>query len=92
MKEYEDENGSQAEEGSFPEVFAGRAADKAYREAMPPLSGHQNILDFIACTAHGMLIEAINENACAKLIYAAQVALSASPRQFEKREPAVPSK
>jgi hypothetical protein len=46
----------------------------AYRQAMPPLSGHDNIRDFIACTAHGMLIDAIDGAEGARLLYAAQVA------------------
>ncbi len=41
---------------------------------MPPLSGEQNIRDFIACAAHGMLIDAIDPPVGARLLYAAQVA------------------
>jgi len=37
-------------------------AAKAYRRAMPPLSGHQNICDFIACAGYGMLLGAIRES------------------------------
>ena len=58
------------------EVFASLTADNAYRNAMPPLSGRENIRDFIACTAHGMLIGAIQESKGSKLLYAAQVALA----------------
>ena len=47
----------------------------AYREAMPDLSGHQNICDFIACTAHGILLRVIDPIEGPKLLYAAQVAL-----------------
>ena len=54
------------------------AADKdaalAYRNAMPPLAGAGNIRDFIACVAHGMLIDAIAGPDGARLLYAAQVA------------------
>ena len=46
----------------------------AYRSAMPPLTGPENIRDFIACTAHGMLIEAIDGPDAARLLYAAQIA------------------
>jgi hypothetical protein len=49
-------------------------ARTAYREAMPPLSGHENIRDFIACTAHAILINAIDGADGARLLYAAQVA------------------
>lgn len=43
-------------------------ADRAYCNAMPPLSGQQNIGDFIACVAHGILIDAISANNAAKLL------------------------
>jgi hypothetical protein len=52
-------------------------ATAAYRDAMPPLSGTRNIRDFIACTAHAMLIGAIDSADGARLLYAAQVAYSA---------------
>jgi hypothetical protein len=60
---------------------ASLTAEKAYREAMPPLSGYENIRDFIACVAHAMLIGAILDDKGTKLLYAAQVALSALRRQ-----------
>jgi hypothetical protein len=50
-------------------------ADRAYCNAMPPLSGYENIRDFIACVAHAMLIGAIQSEQGSKLLYAAQVAL-----------------
>lgn len=53
------------------------AAGKAYRHAMPSLDGHDNIRNFIACVAHGVLIGAITHLDSSKLLYAAQVALSA---------------
>jgi hypothetical protein len=53
---------------------AHRKASLAYRRAMPPLSGHENIRDFIACVAYGLLIGAIEEKSGSKLLYAAQVA------------------
>jgi hypothetical protein len=66
-----------------------REAGNAYRQAMPPLSGHENIRDFIACVAHGMLIDAISGPDGARLLYAAQVAHSAlnSPSQSRKPTP-----
>jgi hypothetical protein len=45
---------------------------------MPPLSGPENIRDFIACVAHAMLIGAILGPDGARLLYAAQVAYQAS--------------
>ena len=49
-------------------------AGKAYRYAMPTLSNPENIRDFVACVAHGMLIEIINVKEGTKFLYAAQVA------------------
>ena len=57
----------------------------AYRLAMPPLSGYQNICDFIACAGYGMLLGAIKESNGAKLLYAAQVALATVPRESKTR-------
>ncbi|MGA2808979.1 MAG: hypothetical protein ABSE87_12665 [Terracidiphilus sp.] len=55
-------------------VFSDLNAEQAYRNNLPPLSGPENIRDFIACVAHGMLIGAIEGPAGARLLYAAQVA------------------
>jgi hypothetical protein len=65
---------------------AERCAGKIYRMAMPPLSGYQNICDFIACAGYGMLLGAIKDDNGTKLLYAAQVALSALP-QHAKAQP-----
>ena len=54
---------------------AERCAAIAFRLAMPPLSGYQNICDFIACAGYGILLGAIKEKNAGKLLYAAQVAL-----------------
>ena len=54
--------------------FAADQAEKAFRKAMPLLSGSQNIRDFIACVVRGMLIEAIPSPVGARLLYAAQLA------------------
>ena len=57
--------------GQISATFEG---EEAYRKAMPPLSGGDNIRDFIACAAHGMLIGAIQGPDGSRLLYAAQVA------------------
>ncbi|MGA3162235.1 MAG: hypothetical protein ABSC77_13575 [Terracidiphilus sp.] len=49
-------------------------ADQAYRRAMPPLAGSENIRDYIACVAYAMTIDAIRVDLGTKLLYAAQVA------------------
>jgi len=67
------------------EYEARSEAKTAYRKAMPPLSGHQGISDFIACVTYGMLIEAIPNEDASKLLYAAQVALSSTRSQPQKK-------
>jgi hypothetical protein len=59
---------------------AVKKANKAYREALPPLRGAENIRDFIACVAHGMAIEVFDIREASKMLYAAQVAASAEGR------------
>ena len=60
---------------------AERCAAKAFRLAMPPLSGYRNICDFIACAGYGMLTGSIKADIGTKLLYAAQVALATVPRE-----------
>jgi hypothetical protein len=51
------------------------AANSAYREHMPDLTGGEDaITDFVACVAQGMLVGAIDPSEGSKLLYAAQVA------------------
>ncbi len=64
---------------------ASKAAHQAFRNALPPLSGAENIRDFIACVAHGMLIESIREDIGARLLYAAQVASNAFRNTSSKK-------
>jgi acyl-CoA synthetase (NDP forming) len=54
------------------------ASREAFRRAMPPLDSPANITDFIACVAHGLLLEIISDSDSARLLYAAQVASSAA--------------
>lgn len=63
------------------EIFARGPACAAYCNAMPMLSGFDGIRDFIACVAHGVLIEAIPEKRAGHLLYAAQVALATLQRE-----------
>jgi hypothetical protein len=55
----------------------------AYRNLMPHLTSQANIRGFIACIGHGMLIEIIRKDDGAKLLYAAQTALAALPRELK---------
>jgi len=67
---------------------ASHNAAEAYRRAMPTLSGPQSIGDFIACVAHGMLVEAISGSDGTKLLYAAQVASTFYRTQTPKQQSA----
>jgi len=64
-------------------VFARREGHAAFRNAMPVLGDRQSIRDFIACTAYGVQIGAINREQSGQLLYAAQVAITALPRERE---------
>ena len=57
--------------------LAKKYASQAFCAAMPNLDGYENIRDFIACAAHGMLIGVIDHSDGAKFLSAAQVALGA---------------
>lgn len=75
---------------------ASYEAKEAYRRAMPPLDSPENIRDFIACVAYGMLINAFFTETASKLLYAAQIARGAQqdlrPRTLPAaaRTPATP--
>jgi hypothetical protein len=60
----------------FDIITAAHRAGPAYCKAMPPLAGYESIRDFIACAAHGILIDAIPQKRANQLLYAAQVALA----------------
>lgn len=62
------------------EFSALDAASEAFRKAMPPLAGSQNIRDFIACVAYGMLNDILAGDEGTKLLYAAQVAHTSTPK------------
>jgi len=68
----------------FDKITAAFKAGPAYRKAMPPLAGYESIRDFIACVAHGILIDAIPQKRANQLLYAAQIALASL--QFEPKQ------
>jgi hypothetical protein len=67
-------------------VFSELDAEKAFRAAMPPLSGYQNICNFVACTAHGISIGAINKVQANSFLASAQAALAILRSQPETQE------
>jgi hypothetical protein len=58
-------------------VTSTQEAGRAFRAVMPQLEGYENIRDFIACIAQGVILEAITPEESSKLLQAAQVALAA---------------
>jgi len=64
------------------------AANSAYLDAMPPLSGEENIRDFIACVTHAMIADIILESSGTKYLYAAQVAYTTARAQSTAPKPA----
>jgi hypothetical protein len=64
---------------------ATRAAVASYCATLPPLAGADNIRDFIACVAHGLLLEIIDEARAARLLYAAQVARAAGAQPSRQK-------
>jgi len=63
--------------------FARKQASLSFRDAMPPLSGYENIRDFIACTTYAMLKNILDDDDCKSLFVAARIAtavLKAQPK------------
>jgi hypothetical protein len=61
--------------------YASQNAATAYFNAMPLLSGEDNIRDFIACVTHGIITDVLPNERCGQILYAAQVALAAQQRK-----------
>jgi hypothetical protein len=83
----EDEDESEAKE----------EANSAYLRAMPPLSGYQNICDFIACVTHGSMGGVIRQKDAEHFLAAAKIALCAlrfdpKPAASAPRRPGRPRK
>jgi hypothetical protein len=58
---------------------------RAYRQALPPLMGIENIRDFVVCVAHGVTLEAIDRDEANRLLYAAQVAAAIEGQARKRR-------
>ena len=65
----------------FMKVEAEKEAAAAYRDAMPSFSSRESIQGFIACVAYGVIFKVFSESLSSKLLYAAQVAIGALPRE-----------
>lgn len=60
---------------------AKRTADRAYLNVMPPLSGFENIRDFVACVTYASVTDGIRHRDAEHLLDAAKVALGALRHQ-----------
>lgn len=67
------------------EFFASEEGEVAFRNALPPLSGEDNIRDFIACVAYALVREILLPIVCTNYFEAAKVALSAA--RVHRRQP-----
>jgi hypothetical protein len=56
---------------------ANAESKRAFRRALPPLAGHENVCDFIACITYALANEVIFSDDAAPLLGAAKIALSA---------------
>jgi hypothetical protein len=71
-----------------PNGHGGRdAAEAAFKRALPMLSDRASILDFIACIAHGMVLNIFWKEQGPSLVVAAKAALAAIPREQQKSGP-----
>ena len=53
------------------------SANRAYLCALPPLSGYENIRDFIACIMHALVLHVLDPEDVEEYLAGAKVALSA---------------
>jgi hypothetical protein len=70
------------------EYIAADQASEAFRNAMPLLDGYDGVRNFIACVAHGILIDAIPREKGGQLLYAAQVAMAIFQRDHKPAQAA----
>jgi hypothetical protein len=68
-------------------VLARIEAGTAFREALPPLVGSENIRDFIACVCFGMASGVVMEDTGTNLLFAAKVALNAMSARPKNKIP-----
>lgn len=65
---------------------ATEIASSAYLQALPRLSGTDNIRAFIACVAHGLAVGIVEGSRASRLLYAAQIARSAVKESGASRQ------
>jgi hypothetical protein len=63
----------------------------AYRSLMPQPTTREAIQDYIACVLHGIAIEAIDQGTGTKLLYGAQIAIAALPKEAKEKRTDTPT-
>ena len=63
----------------------------AYRSSMPQPTTREAIQDYIACVLHGIAIEAIDQGTGTRLLYGAQIAIGALPREAKEKRTHTPT-
>jgi hypothetical protein len=71
-----DESLNYLDEGDQDEVFAREQGANGFREALPMLTGYENIRDFIACVTYGMLTMILSQDESRELFGAAKIAMA----------------
>ncbi len=71
---------------------AQNAGNRAYLCTLPPLSGYENIRDFIACVMHALVLNVVDPEAVEDYLAGAKVALSAlrqepQPKRRQRHTP-----
>jgi hypothetical protein len=66
----------QCKDNRLSEYETEKRAGEQFKLAMPSLGTRDNIRAFVACVAHGVLINVMDGTEAARMLFAAQVALS----------------
>ena len=72
-------------------MLSDRDPSLAYRSIMPQPTTREAIQDYIACVLHGIAIKAIDEGTGTKLLYGAQIAIAALPKEAKEKRTYTPT-
>jgi hypothetical protein len=68
-----------------PASFAHLLASSAYRDQVPPIIDRRSIAAYVACVAHGVVLQVFDGKESTQLMYTAQVAMSVHAAQGEPK-------
>jgi hypothetical protein len=69
------------------EIMAIKRAGRAFKNEMPTLIGCDDIRDFLACVARGILLDAIDPVQASRLISSARAALKFAKNDADTQKP-----